>query len=182
MRKRRKQNQDHGRPDGQRAHWRTRRKRSSRSNAPKKRWNVPKTNCTRQGETAEVESQAQRLRELVAQDPEKPDDVTALILLTDEVTAQLRTEQVPQTARPLPPSSSQVPRASAANRSRTASRTRSVSSGSTFSGSPKQSVDVGMTETELDQLASKYEAAPANERDVGVLDDLPHTGDRRRAA
>ena len=167
MRKRRKQNQDHGAPRWT-AHWRIRRKRSFRSNAPKKSWNVPKTNCTRQGETAEVESQAQRLRELVAQDPEKtqqePDDVTALILLTDEVTAQLRTEQVPQTARPFLAQLQPGPRASAANRSRKDSRSRSVSSGSTLPGSPKQSVDVVMTETELDQLASKFEAVPANGR------------------
>ena len=130
MRKRRKQKQDHGAPRWT-AHWRTRRKRSFRSNAPKRRWNVPKTNCTRQGETAEVESQVQRLRELVAQDWEKtqqePDDVTVLIQLTDELKAQLRTEQVPRTARLLVAQLQPGLRASAANRSRTVSRPRSVS-------------------------------------------------------
>ena len=133
---------------------------------------------------AEVESQVQGLRELMAQDPEKtqqePDDLTVLIQLTDQLTALLCAETGPQTAGPLLAQLQQGLRAFAANCSTTASRSRSVSSGSTLSGSWKQSVDFVMTETELDQVASKHEAAPANERDTITREFL--TKRRKRGA
>ena len=95
---------------------------------------------------AEAENRVQKLR----------DDWTALIQLTDQLTAQMRPDQVAQLQQGL--------RAYAANRSRTAWRSRSISSGSTPPCIQKQSLDVVMTETELDLLASRYDAASANER------------------
>ena len=117
----------------------------------------------------EVENRVQKLRELMAQDPEMtqqaPDDLTALIQLTDQLTAQMRPDQVPQAAGPLLAQLQQGLRAFTANRSRTVSRSRSISSGSTPPCSWKQSLNIVMTETELDLLASRYDAASANERD-----------------
>ena len=98
---------------------------------------------------AEAENRVQKLRELVAEDPEKrqqaPDDLTALIQLTDQLSAQIRPDQVPQAPGPLLAQLQQGLRTSAANRSRTASRSRSISSGSTPPCSRKQSLDTVMT-------------------------------------
>ena len=112
---------------------------------------------------AEAENRDQKLRELVAQNPEMTqqtaDDLTALIQLTDQLSAQMRQDQVSQAGGPLLAQLQQGLRASAANRSRKASRSRSISSGSTPPRSRNQSLDIVMTETELDLLASRYDAA-----------------------
>ena len=90
------------------------------------------------------------------------DDLTALIQITDQLTGQLNAEMGPQSAGPLLAQLQQCLRASTANCSRAASRSRSISSG----------MDVVMTETELDQLALQCEAATANERETIVRDFL----------
>ena len=127
------------RPQGAQKIWG---KRNSRSNAPKKMWTVPKTTRMRQRHKAEAENRVEKLRELVAQDPEMtqqaPDDLTALTQPTDQLSAQMRPDQVPQAAGPLLAQLQHGLRASAATRSRTASRSRSTSSGSTPLCSRKQ--------------------------------------------
>ena len=168
MHKQRRQNRDRGEPRWT-AHWQSWRRRNSRSIAQEKVERAHDDLRAAKTHKAESENRVQKLRELVAQDPEMtqqaPDDLTALFQLTDQLTAQVRPDQVPQAAGPLLAQLQQGLRASAANRSRTASRSRSISSGSTPPCNRKQSLDVVTTETELDQLASRYDAASANERD-----------------
>ena len=101
-----------------------------------------------------------------------PDDLTALIQIKDQLTTQLSAEMGPQSTGPLLAQLQQGLRASAANRLRAASRSRSVSSGSTLPRSRKQSLDIVMTETELDQLLLQYEAVTANERDSIMIEFL----------
>ena len=109
---------------------------------------------------AEAENRVPKLRELVAQDPEMTqqalDDLTALIQLTDQLTAQTRLDQVPQAAGPLLVQLQQGLRASAAYRSSGIAFTEHFF-GFTPPCSRKQSLDIVM--------ASRYDAASANERD-----------------
>ena len=84
---------------------------------------------------AEVGNQVQKLREQVARDQgttqQAPDDMAALVHLTDQLTAQIRLDQLPQAAGPPLPSST-----------RTATRSPSISSDFTVSGSRKQSMGI----------------------------------------
>ena len=95
----------------------------------------PRKGGTSQDDLHKPKNRVQKLRGLVAQDPEMtqqaPDSLTALIQLTDQLTAQMRPDQVSQAGGPLLAQLQQGLRASAANRSRTASRSQSISSGST---------------------------------------------------